>query len=358
MTFVGFIVVVVGAVAAVWIVTSAVRTVVFPRPERVWLTSTAFELARRLSHVVAGRAGSPERRHRVLGTFAPAVLISLPLLWSIGLMASFTAVYWGIDGGSVREAIELSGSSLTTLGFIAAPTFAMRLVAILEALLGLAIVALMISFLPTIYGTFSRREIAVGRLTTRAGEPPDPVTFISRVFAVGRLDHIDERWEDWEDWFDELGETHTTFPALIYFRSARPARSWLGAAEAALDTAALLLATDIAPMTGRADTMLRSGFLALRGIADHYGIEPEQNPDEMSALSVSQADFDRLLAELSDQGVAVGTEPDEAWEAYRGWRVNYDNSVCGLRTLIGDGASHWTRRQLPPVDDSAPCPQR
>ena len=58
---------------------------------------------------------------------------------------------------------------MTTLGFVAAPTFETRLIAGIEAMFGVALVALMISFLPTIYGTFSRREIAVGRLTTRAG---------------------------------------------------------------------------------------------------------------------------------------------------------------------------------------------
>jgi len=97
----------------------------------------------------------------------------------------------------------------------------------------------MISFLPSIYGTFSRREIAVGRLTTRAGEPPNPVEFIVRLHAIGRLAHIGDRWEEWEDWFVELGETHTTFPALVFFCSARPERNWLSAAEAALDTAAI-----------------------------------------------------------------------------------------------------------------------
>ncbi len=103
--------------------------------------------------------------------------------------------------------------------------------------MGLAIVALLISFLPTLYGAFSRREVAVGRLTTRAGEPPNPVEFITRLDAIGQLAHVGDRWEEWEDWFVELGETHTTFPALIYFRSAKPDRSWVSAAEASLDTA-------------------------------------------------------------------------------------------------------------------------
>jgi hypothetical protein len=345
MTFGEVVAIVVGTVGVVWLVTSAIRTVVVPRPERVWITTTSFEVARRLSSAVAQQVTDPARRNRVLGTFAPVVLIGLPLLWSIGLISAFAAIFWGLDVGSLTDSIELSGSSLTTLGFVAAPTFETRLIAVIEALFGVALVALMISFLPTIYGTFSRREIVVGRLTTRAGEPPDPVEFISRLVAVDRLGRVDERWGDWEDWFDELGETHTTFPALIYFRSARPGRSWLAAAEVSLDTAAILRSTDLTPETGQADVMVRSGYLALRAIADFYGIEEERDPADAGDLSVSQADFDRLLAELVAEGVPVDVDPDRAWHAYRGWRVNYDRAVCGLRAQIGDDPSHWTKRR-------------
>jgi hypothetical protein len=135
MTLARVVAVVAGIVGAAWFVTSAVRTVVMPRPERVWLTMTSFEIARRASRAVAGRIADPVRRHRVLGAFAPSVLISLPLIWAVGLVASFAAIYWGLDVGSFADAVELSGSSLTTLGFVAAPTFATRLIAILEALI-------------------------------------------------------------------------------------------------------------------------------------------------------------------------------------------------------------------------------
>ena len=53
---------------------SVIRTVVIPRPERVWLTTTSFELARRAAQAVARRIANPARRHRVLGTFEPVVI--------------------------------------------------------------------------------------------------------------------------------------------------------------------------------------------------------------------------------------------------------------------------------------------
>ncbi len=47
-------------------------------------------------------------------------------------------------------------------------------------------------------------------------------------------------WDVWEDWFLELGESHTTFPALTFFRSPRPEDHWVLAAEAILDGTSLV----------------------------------------------------------------------------------------------------------------------
>ena len=65
MTFGEVVAIVVGTVGVVWLVTSAIRTVVMPRPERVWLTRTSFEIARRASRAVARRVVDPIRHHRV-----------------------------------------------------------------------------------------------------------------------------------------------------------------------------------------------------------------------------------------------------------------------------------------------------
>lgn len=290
------------------------------------------------------RGRRPHFRNQLLGSFAPAVLILLPLLWSLGLVASFTAIFWGITDLSTGASFDLSFSSLTTLGFVTAPTRLSRTLASGEALMGLAIVALMISFLPTLYTSFSRREIAVGRLTTRAGAPPSPIDFLSRLSAIGQLDHIGDRWMEWEDWFVELGETHTTFPALIYFRSSSPDRSWLTAAEVALDTAAIVTAAELTEHTGQADTMMRSGYLALRSIADYYRIEPES---DTAPLSIGREDVEALLDQIETVGLVVGPDRESVWLTFAGWRRNYDQAVAGLRELVGDLPSHWI-----PDDDS------
>ena len=341
----------VGIAGVGWILTSVIRTVVIPMPQRVWLTTTAFGTSRRVVWFISRRL-SIRRRHYVRGAMAPTVAVSLPLLWSIGVVASYTAIYWGAGVGSVRECVELSGSSLTTLGFVPASGFGPRMLAISEGLIGLGLIALMISFLPTLYGTFSRREVAVGRLTTRAGSPPSPYDFTVRLNTIGRLDKVGERWEEWEDWFVELGETHTSFPALIYFRSAEPSRSWLSAAEMALDTAAVLTAAQLVPSTGQADTMIRSGYLALRSIADFYRIEPERTDWQEISLSIEQRHVNALLDKLETSGIEIAADRDDIWRAFAGWRVNYDRSIVGLRHLVGDVPSHWELLMHEGADDS------
>lgn len=332
----------IGTLTAIWILISAIRTMVIPRPERVWITSTAFVAARSVARAIANKIPSAHGRHRVLGAFAPVVLIALPLIWTIGLTLSFSLINWSLVGGSFAAAVELSGSSLTTLGFSQPPNFGLRLIAILEALLGLAVIALVIGFLPTFYSTFSRREVAVGRLTVRAGEPPTPAEFLVRLHAIDRIEQVGDRWEEWESWFVELGETHTSFPALIYFRSPRPGRSWLAAAETALDTAAVVTSCRIVASTGQAETMMRSGYLALRAIADFYGVEPERDPTERESISVARQQFDQLLDRLETGDIEIHGSRDEVWDRFAGWRVNYDMAIDGLKHLVSETPSHWS----------------
>ena len=83
---VGALAIIAGVLSAIWLLLSAARTLIFPRPERVWLTNTLFRSARRISTALANRTSDIDRRHWLLGSFAPVVLLSLPLIWSLSLI--------------------------------------------------------------------------------------------------------------------------------------------------------------------------------------------------------------------------------------------------------------------------------
>ena len=55
-------------------------------------------------------------------------------------------------------ALELSGSSLFTLRFLRPETFWVLMVTCIEAAIGLFLLALLITYPPSIYGAFSRRS--------------------------------------------------------------------------------------------------------------------------------------------------------------------------------------------------------
>ena len=127
---------------------------------------------RRLFELRVGGSSGFADRDRVMALYGPISLIALPILWLILIGLAYSLMFWALDTTSYADALGLSGSSLTTLGFIPADTLAEQLVAFTEAGWGLILVALMITFLPSIYSTFSRRETQVAMLEVRAGDPP------------------------------------------------------------------------------------------------------------------------------------------------------------------------------------------
>ena len=132
---------------------------------------------------------------------------------------------------------------------------------------GLALVAVLIAYLPSIYSGFSRRESAVTHLSVRAGTPPSAVELLVRAHLAEFMHRLDDLFDQWETWFVDVEESHTTFTALIFFRSPNPQRSWITAAGALLDTAALSVSVLDQPFSTATGLCLRSGFLSLRAIA-------------------------------------------------------------------------------------------
>src|SRR5690606_38128154 len=132
---------------------------------------------------------------------------------------------------------------------------------VIEAFIGLGLVALLIAYLPTIYANFSRREAEVMKLETRAGSPPSAKVFLLRLHAIGWNDRLADTWAGWEDWFAELEESHTSQPSLALFRSQRPTASWVTAAGTVLDAASITISAFEEPPDPQASITVRAGFL-------------------------------------------------------------------------------------------------
>ena len=356
----------IGALIAIGTLMAAVQTVVVPRAERSLLIRFLYVGMGLLFSVLARRRKSYEARDALLARYAPTTLMILPLVWASGVAYGFSLMFWSLDVRPYQAALVLSGSSLTTLGFRETQDLFSLLLAVCEALIGLGIVALLISFLPTMYSAFSAREVAVGRLEIRAGTPPTPEALIILAHETGALESVDEAWVEWEHWFVQLEETHQTYPALAYFRSVRSNRSWVTAAGAVLDTAAIMLSTVAVPQSPSAPFMIRAGYVALRNIADFFAIDYDPDPEPTAPITVRRHEFYETYETLQRAGVPVVADREQAWHDYAGWRVNYDTCLVGLASITSAPPGKWStdrpspyhrlplfhrplRRPLPPV---------
>ena len=337
-----------GATLVVLVLLSAVRTVIVPRGEPMLITRSVFLSIRAMFNVWARRAKTYEDRDRAFALFSPIALVILPGVWVALVMIGFTGIHWALGVDPLREAFYLSGSSLLTLGFEPAPSFATHAAAFVEATLGLGLIALLISYLPSIYNAFQRRELLVARLATRAGEPASSMQMIRRHHALARLDALDDLWDDWETWFADLEETHTSQPSLVFFRSITHTRSWVTAAGVVLDTAAIRCSTLRMPANAQAQLCIRAGYLALRRSADYFSIPNDHDPNPDDPISIDRSEFEAMYDELASFGVPVRPDREACWRDYRGWRVNYDTVLIALAGLTLSPYAPWVSdRSLP-----------
>ena len=346
-------------VLAAWLlastIRSVVRTLVLPRSAYDPITSGLFVAVRRLFEFRLRKASTYEQRDAILAYYSPVSLLLLVPVWLSLVLVAFTGFFWATGIDSWYTAFALSGSSLFTLGFRIDDTPVHLLLSFIEAAFGMMIVALLIGYLPTMYSAFSTREAAVNLLDVRAGTPPSVAEMVVRHHRIGKLADLSSFWREWELLFTQIAESHTTLPALVFFRSPHSTRSWVTASGNVMDTAAFIRSVVAVPHDPSADLCIRAGFLALRQVADYFAVS--HNPDPHfpeDAISIDRSEFDAVYDQLAAEGVPLVADRDQAWLAFAGWRVNYDRVLLALCALTVAPYAPWSsdrspRRQLPPL---------
>ena len=339
------------AAAAVVVATvlSAVQAVVLPRATQNAIPAMTTVAVRSVLRLRTRRAASYDDRDRVMAMLAPVALMLMLVTWLLLVFAAYSVMFFTLTSRSLARSIELSGSSLVTLGTSSDPRFGPSLLSYSEAGLGLLVVALFITYFPSIYAAFTRRETGVTLLQVRAGTPPQATTMLIRYHRIEqRRYQLTELWRQWEEWFADIEESHTTFPILVFFRSPQSDRSWITAAGALLDGAAFWVAcVDEHAVDPDAQLCLRAGFLALRRVADAFQIPYEADPDPAGPITISRPEWERAMDEMADAGVPLIADRDQAWRDWRGWRVNYDSVLLRLARLVEAPPTPWVSDRSP-----------
>jgi len=339
---------VLGLLTVILTLFSALSTFVLPRAARSQLNRIVFGLLRRIIDFILYFVKTYRLRDAIMAYYAPIGLMLLVPTWYLLISLGFAAMYWGLGVGDAFTVFRLSGSSLFTLGFATAETFWVSTLVFIEAMVGLILVALLISYLPTMYSAFSRREQVVNMLEVRAGSPPSALEMLLRFHRNHGLEKLSDYWKVWETWFADIEESHTTLPALIFFRSPRAENSWVTAGGAVLDAAAITLSTIEIPYEVSAALCIRAGFLAFRRIATYFDIPNPQDPHyPATPICIERREFDEVIDQLAAAGLPIKADREQAWRDFFGWRVNYDRALILLCGLVMAPQASWSSDRAP-----------
>jgi hypothetical protein len=310
-----------GIVAILATLLDAFETVVLPRRVRrsfrisSWFYRRTWIPWRKLARRIRNQA----RRENFLGYFGPLSLIFLLALWAAALIFGFALLQYGAG-----EQFRLSGEPLTfgllvyhsgetffTLGYgdIIPSSGVARALAVIESGLGFAFLGVVIGYLPTIYSSFSRREIEISLLDARAGSPPTAAELLARFGNCPQQAVLDQIFKDWERWAAEVLESHLSYPALSFFRSQHNNQSWLGALTTILDGSSLVMAG----VEGLRNEQAKITFAMARHAMVDLAQVVNARYDPGVSDRLSPEDLKRLRESLAARGVKLrdGTEFEE-----------------------------------------------
>ena len=186
-----------GAALAIWTLMSAIRTVILPRSARA-ITRVVFLVLRAPRFGGWPTSGANfASADQVMALYAPVALVTLVAVWLLLITVGYTRCSgrWTTDRLPTPSTWRRRRSRHWVLPRSRLPE---QLLAFTSAGVGLFILTLMITYLPTMYSAFSRRETMVALLEVRAGTPPSAAEFLLRHHRIGWLEEMDETWLDWE----------------------------------------------------------------------------------------------------------------------------------------------------------------
>jgi hypothetical protein len=318
------------------------QTVVVPRPSPSRLRISrvvilgSWRAVRRIGRRLGGRW-----RDTIFGLFGPGSAILLLAVWLATLIVGFGLMLYALrdelspSPADVGTAIYFAASSLLTLGFgdIVAQGPASRVLVVIAATGGLGAVALVVTFLFSLYGSYQRREIAVVTLQAASGAPPSAVELLETYAALDLRDQLEQLFREWEGWSAEVLDSHVAYPILGFFRSSHDNLSWISALGTILDAASLVVTTIEDLPRGNAELCRRVGSHLVEDLSN-LGFR------EGASDWLTRADFDAVCDRLEKAGYRLAPR-DDAWGRFEAARLAYAPRLDTMARYWDVAASAW-----------------
>ena len=282
----------VGVAILIIVVWDAFEVIILPRrvTRRFRLSRFFYKNFWRTYRFLAIRIPAKKARESAFSVFGPMSLLILVAVWAVGLVYSFALMQYG-SGSAVNVVgnnhgfwtdIYFSGTTFFTLGLgdVVPRSGMARALVVCEAGLGFGFLAGVIGYLPFIYGSFSKREVSITLLDSRAGTPPTAGELLRRHSYPHGADALRELLKEWELWSAELMESHLSYPVLAYFRSQHDNQSWIAALTAVLDTCSLIMVGIDGACERQAELTFAIARHAVVDLSQVFGTSPRPLPED------------------------------------------------------------------------------
>jgi hypothetical protein len=318
--------------------------VVLPRPS-VGRLSASLALMRSMWRAwrwLGTRPSQPNRRETILAVYAPLAVLALLAVRMTGLVVGYALVYDGLHREFTPEpqdfGISLYFSAASLLSLSAADVVAsggiVRTLVSFEAATGLGLIAVVISFLFSLFTSFQRRETAVVSLDALAGAPPSGAQILEACAQYRMPQQLDKTFDEWRVWSADVLESHLAYPVLIYFRSSHDNEAWLNSFGAVMDAAVLVLTTIEDSAIGPAHLMFKVGGHLVEDIAYRRNFQGDHLP------WIEREDFDEARSRLRAAGYRV-RGGDGPWEEFARKRGVYASPLIALARELAVSPAPW-----------------
>lgn len=302
------------------------KSIVLPRPaiKKFIFVRQLFLVQWRIWRWIGGRISDQGRREGWLGSFAPIAALMMFLVWGGALILAYGLIFDGLREqfhpvpGDFWESLYISATTLVPLSygdFVPNGVLA-RIFIIGESATGVAVAALAITLLFSLYASFQRREELVVNLDALAGAPPSGLQILETAADLNMRDKLSETFDAWREWTSAVLESHLAYPLLFYFRSSHDNEAWLNSFGAVMDAANFVVSTVDGEAYGSARLTLTIGDHLMEDLSWNFGY---QKSDE---VGIEEFEFEQAVARLAKAGYTC--KPVEvAWPKFSKIRGKY-----------------------------------
>jgi hypothetical protein len=285
-----------------------------------------------------------------LATFAPFYLVTVQAVWVVMLVLGWGLFFYGIRSElhpqpvSFSDSVYFAGASLLTIGYgdIVPEGMPARAASIVCAVSGLGVLAIVISFLFSIFGSCQVRERFVVTIGARAGIPPSGLGLLLAHAKAGIRADVAQVFRDAQQWTAGVMETHLAYPVLIMFRSSHDYESWVGTLGTLMDAASLVISTldpdhlENPQSRGQARILYNLGHHLARDFAEFFNV----GPSAPQQVGIERFEFHAACEHLRAAGFVLRDE-DAAWDEFAQLRSSYGPELNAMARWLRTPPLQW-----------------